>query len=157
MVKHDQGLEDPKRRGHDNEHVDRHCVSQVVVQKATPSRGRGLGAPRQIPPDCGLADIHAELEQFAVDARRAPTTGWQSSSGRSGRGFRHSSWVVQYGVIAIASGCEGPCDTIRSRSPVDEYQGIEELRSHLVSHTQNKRSVKTSRRRQGRCRLRTIT
>jgi hypothetical protein len=28
--------------------------------------------PRQIRPDCGLADIDAELEQFAMDARRTP-------------------------------------------------------------------------------------
>jgi hypothetical protein len=69
MVKHDQGIQDPKRRGRDHEHVDRHGVSQVVVQKAAPSWGRGLGASRQIPPNRGLADIDAELEQFAMDAR----------------------------------------------------------------------------------------
>jgi hypothetical protein len=72
VVKHDQGIEDPKRRGGDNEHIDRHGVSQVIVQKAAPSRGGGPGASRQIPPDRGLADINAELEQFAMDARRAP-------------------------------------------------------------------------------------
>jgi hypothetical protein len=46
MVKHDQGIQDPKRRGRDNEHVDCHRLSQVVVEKAAPSRGGGLGAPR---------------------------------------------------------------------------------------------------------------
>jgi len=69
MIKYDQCIQDPKRRGRDNEHVDRHGVGQVVVQKATPSRGGGLGAPWQIPPDRGLADIDAELEQFAMEAR----------------------------------------------------------------------------------------
>jgi hypothetical protein len=63
---------DPKRRGRDNEHVDCHRLSQVVVQKAAPDRGGGLGAPRWIHPDRGLADLYAELEQFATDARRAP-------------------------------------------------------------------------------------
>jgi hypothetical protein len=53
VIKHDQGIQDPKRRGCDNEHVDRHRVSQVVVQEAAPSRGGGLAAPRQIPPDRG--------------------------------------------------------------------------------------------------------
>jgi hypothetical protein len=43
MVKHNQGIEDPKRRGRDNEHVDCHRVRQVVVQKAAPSRGGVLG------------------------------------------------------------------------------------------------------------------
>jgi hypothetical protein len=33
--------------------------------------GEGLGVPRQIPPDRGPADINAELEQFAMNARRA--------------------------------------------------------------------------------------
>jgi hypothetical protein len=37
--------------------------------------GRGLGAPRQIPPDSDLANIDTELEQFAMDARRAPERG----------------------------------------------------------------------------------
>jgi hypothetical protein len=41
------------------------------VQKAALSRG-GARARRQIPPDRRLADIDAELEQFAVDARCAP-------------------------------------------------------------------------------------
>ena len=72
MVKHDQSIQDPKRRGRDNEHVDRRGVSQVVVQKAAPSWGGGLGASRRIPPNRGLADSDAELEQFAMDARRAP-------------------------------------------------------------------------------------
>jgi hypothetical protein len=34
--------------------------------------GEGARARRQIPPEGGLADIDAELEQFAVDARCAP-------------------------------------------------------------------------------------
>ena len=31
VVKHDQDIQDPKRRGRNDEHVDRHGVSQVVV------------------------------------------------------------------------------------------------------------------------------
>jgi hypothetical protein len=72
MVKHDQDIQDPKRRDRNDEHVERHSVSQAVVQKAAPSRGGGLRASRQIPSDRGLADINAELEQFAMDTRRAP-------------------------------------------------------------------------------------
>ena len=49
--------------------------------------------------------------------RGAPQNELASSSGGSNRGFRHSSWIVQNGVIAVASGCESPCDAIRSRSP----------------------------------------
>jgi hypothetical protein len=31
MIKHDQGIQDPKRRARDHKHVDRHRISQVVV------------------------------------------------------------------------------------------------------------------------------
>ena len=72
MIKHDQSIQDPKRRGCHNEHVDRRDVSQVVVQEALPGRGGDFRSPRQVSPDCGLADVDAELEQFAVDAGRAP-------------------------------------------------------------------------------------
>ena len=33
MAQHDQGIEKPKRRGHNNEHVDRGQAVHVVVQK----------------------------------------------------------------------------------------------------------------------------
>jgi hypothetical protein len=46
------------------------CALQVA-QKAAPSRGGRARASQQVPPDCGLADIDAELEQFVVDARCA--------------------------------------------------------------------------------------
>ena len=72
MSEDDQGIEKTKRRGCNNEHVDRRNVGQVVVQKATPGRGGDFGPPRQVSPDRGLADLDAELEQFAVDAGRAP-------------------------------------------------------------------------------------
>ena len=34
------------------------------------SRGEGLGAPREMPPDGVPADIDAELDQFTMDAGR---------------------------------------------------------------------------------------
>ena len=72
VAEHDQGVEKPKRRGCHNEHVDRRNVGQVVVQEATPGRGGDFGSPRHVSADRGLADLDAELEQFAVDAGRAP-------------------------------------------------------------------------------------
>ncbi|TPV99489.1 MAG: hypothetical protein USCAAHI_01074 [Beijerinckiaceae bacterium] len=72
MSEDDQGIEKTKRRGCNNEHVDRCNVGQVVVQKATPGWGGDFGPPRQVSPDRGLADLDAELEQFAVDAGGAP-------------------------------------------------------------------------------------
>ena len=72
MSEDDQSIEKTKRRGCHNEPVDRRNVGQMVVQKATPGWGRDFGPPRQGSPDRGLADLDAELAQFAVDAGGAP-------------------------------------------------------------------------------------
>ena len=72
MSEDDQGIEKTKRRGCHNEHVDRRNVGQVVVQKAAPRRGGDFGPPRQVSADRGLADLDAELEQFAMNAGDAP-------------------------------------------------------------------------------------
>jgi len=72
MAEDDQGIEKPECRSCNNEHVDGGNVGQVVVQKATPGRGGYFGPSRQVSSDRGLADLDAELEQFAVDAGRAP-------------------------------------------------------------------------------------
>jgi hypothetical protein len=132
MIKHHQGVQDPKRRGRDNKHVDRHRVSQVVVQEAAPSRGGSLGAPRQIPPARRLADIDPKLEQFASDARCAPE--------RLGRAHP-ADQVADFGIRL------GSTTAARSPSPVetralvmpsgrrrwfDEYRDIEELRPQSI-------------------------
>jgi hypothetical protein len=128
MIKHNQGIQE--RRGCDNEHVDRHLVSQVVVQKAAPSRAGRLGAPRRIPSDCGLADIDAELEQFAMDARCAPQ--------RIGRADP-ADQVTDFGIRLGSTGAaRSPVEAKALAMPsghgrwFDEYQGIEELRPQSV-------------------------
>jgi len=72
MVKPYQGIEHPKRRGCDKEHVD--ATVSVSGLCRTLRRERALGAPRQMRPDCDLAD-HVEPEQFITDARRAVLVG----------------------------------------------------------------------------------
>ena len=72
VIKYNHGTKNPKRRGRDDEHADRDDDCHMVPQKAAPSRGGSLRAPRQIPSNGGLTDLDAELEQFAVDARCAP-------------------------------------------------------------------------------------
>ena len=72
MAEDDQGVEKLKRRRYDNEHVDGGGVMHVIVQERAPGRGGGLGPPRQVSADRGLAHVDAELEQLAVDAGRAP-------------------------------------------------------------------------------------
>ena len=72
VTKNDHGIQQLKRHGRDHEHVNRgdgcHMVPQElrqVVEGALGRRGRCL-------PTSSLADVDAELEQFAVDARGAP-------------------------------------------------------------------------------------
>jgi hypothetical protein len=67
VAENDPGVEKPKRRGCYNEHIDRRNLGQMVVQEATPGRGGDFGPPRQVSPDRGLADLNAELEQFAMN------------------------------------------------------------------------------------------
>jgi hypothetical protein len=62
-------------------------------------------------------------------------------------------------VIAIANRCESPCDAIPLRSPVSRvpsYRGAGAALGRVTPST-NKRSVKKSRRRRGRYRVKTIS
>ena len=68
----DQAVEQPERRGRNDEHVDGHGVAHVIAQEAAPGRGGDLGPPGYVSADSGLAHNDTELEQFAVDAGRAP-------------------------------------------------------------------------------------
>jgi hypothetical protein len=72
MAEDDQGVEKLKRCSYDNEHVDGGGVMAVIVQERAPGWGGGLGPPRQVSADRGLADHDAELEQLAMNAGRAP-------------------------------------------------------------------------------------
>ena len=67
--KHVQDLE-PDRR-HDEE-IDRHQCFQVIIEERPPGlRGR-RSTPDHVLADARLADVDAELEQFAVNVRSAP-------------------------------------------------------------------------------------
>jgi len=72
VTEDDQGVEQLKRSCHDNEQIDGGGFMHVVVQERAPGRRRGLGPPRQVSTNRGLADLDAELEQLAVDAGSAP-------------------------------------------------------------------------------------
>jgi len=72
VTEDDQGVEQLKRRRHDDEHVDGGGVVHVILQKRAPGRGGNLGPPRHVSADRGLADLDAELEQLAVNAGSAP-------------------------------------------------------------------------------------
>jgi hypothetical protein len=67
--KHVQGLEP---EGRDGEEVDRHHTLQVIVEESPPSPGWRFSPSNHVFAHTGFADLDAELEQFAVDAGRAP-------------------------------------------------------------------------------------
>ena len=72
VTEDDHSIEQLKRRGRNNEHVDGHGVAHVVAQEAAPGRGGDFGSPRHVSSDGGLAHRDTEFEQFAMDAGRAP-------------------------------------------------------------------------------------
>src|SRR5215510_8513852 len=105
-AQHNQGVEQPERRGGDYEHVNRRNVWKVVPQEASPGRGGGLGPPRHPPPDRSLANLDPEFEQLPVNARRTPQrvgvahaadqiTDFRTGSRPSGgRGVRSPWWQL---------------------------------------------------------------
>ena len=70
---HDQqAIEQSKGEGWNNEQI--HCRDAIgmIAQKCSPPLRRRLSVFRHIFGDRGLSDVDPELEQFAVNARRAP-------------------------------------------------------------------------------------
>ena len=71
-AEHNQSIKQLERRRRHHKHVNRRKIGQVVAQKGPPGRGGDLGTPRHPSSHRGLADLDAELEQFTVNAGRAP-------------------------------------------------------------------------------------
>src|SRR6516164_6303036 len=61
-----------KANGRHREEVDRYHGLDVILHEGPPGLRRWLAASRYILGNTGLADVDAQLEQFAVDARRSP-------------------------------------------------------------------------------------
>src|SRR5215469_10559768 len=67
-IRHRQDLEPD--RWHDKE-IHRHHRFQVIVQERPPGLGWRLAVPDHVLADAGLADVDAELQEFAVNVRRS--------------------------------------------------------------------------------------
>src|SRR5215469_16736101 len=66
-------IEDLETNGWNREEVNRDKLREVVLEKGTASlRGRPTGSPHVFT-DARLADVDAELEQFSVSTRCAPS------------------------------------------------------------------------------------
>ena len=68
----DENIEQVEANGWDNEQVCCGDIRCVVAQKGEPSLRGWPTAFDHVLGDAGLSDLKSELEQFAMDARRAP-------------------------------------------------------------------------------------
>src|SRR6202166_3038664 len=68
----DEGVEQVEANGRDNEQVHGGNVRRVVMQEGPPSLARRPPSFDHVLGDARLRDLKPELEQFAVDAWRAP-------------------------------------------------------------------------------------
>jgi len=68
----DHHIEQPKRCGRHDKHIDRSDAFGLIAQEAPPSRGRRTSSSHHVLGDRGLADLDTELEQFAMDPGRTP-------------------------------------------------------------------------------------
>jgi len=72
MRQHEEHIQDLKPNGRHREEVNRDEVLEVILEERAPDLGGWFSAAHQVLAHAGLADVDAELEQFPVDARRAP-------------------------------------------------------------------------------------
>jgi hypothetical protein len=68
----DHHVEQAKRCGRYDEHVDGEDAFGVIAEETAPGRGRRTSSLHRILRDGRLADLNAELEQLPVDPGRTP-------------------------------------------------------------------------------------
>ncbi len=72
MGHNQQSIEQSERGGRNDKQVHRRNAISMVAQERLPALGRWPSPSRHILGDAGLADIDAELEQFAMYTRGTP-------------------------------------------------------------------------------------
>ena len=68
----DEHEQQPVRGRRDDEEIGGHDLLDVIGQEGAPRLRRWCGRARHVLRHGGLRDLHAELQEFAVDPRRAP-------------------------------------------------------------------------------------
>src|SRR5215472_4788033 len=76
-----------KANGRHREEVDRDHGLHMVLQKRFPCLGWRFSFAHQVFADTGFADVDAEFEQFAMDARRSPKRVFAAHSSNQLAGF----------------------------------------------------------------------
>src|ERR1035437_4344910 len=72
VSQNDHHVEQPKRRGRHDEHVDRSDAFGVIAEEASPGLRRRPSSSHHVLGHRSLADLDAELKQLTVDPARAP-------------------------------------------------------------------------------------
>jgi hypothetical protein len=72
MQQDHKNVEHPEGRSRHDEEVDGDEVGEVVLEERAPGLRGWLRATRHEPGNSSLRDVEPELEQLAVDTRRAP-------------------------------------------------------------------------------------
>jgi len=72
MRQHEKHVQDLKTDGWYREEINRNHALYMIVEERPPSLRRRLSVAEQVLAHARFADIDAELQQFAVNARRAP-------------------------------------------------------------------------------------
>ena len=72
MAEDDQNIEEAEVDRRHHEQIHRGDAGGMVVQKGLPALARRSPTSRHVLRHCRLRDLDAELEQLAMNARRAP-------------------------------------------------------------------------------------
>jgi len=72
VSQNDHHIEQPKRRGRNNEHIDRSDAFGGIAQESPPVLRRCSPPSHHVLGDGRLADLNAELEQLTVDPGCTP-------------------------------------------------------------------------------------
>jgi hypothetical protein len=123
----DEGIEQIEANGRSNEQVHGRDVRRVVTQEGAPPLGRRPGSLDHVLRDAGLSDLKAELEQLAMDARRAPQRIVNAHPSDQRTQLRVDLWPASKGpgLPTPVPAETGPMPTHEGLRP-DDLDGIED-------------------------------
>lgn len=135
MLDDEESIEHPKCQRRNGKEIEGRHDLTVVFEKGQPTlRLLEIGAQRQtpqMPGDCRLGNIEAELQQFAMDARRAPigVVGFHAPNQRS-------DFLADFGP-ADPAGVEAPEQSEAGAAPGNDGFGLHdnERSRPAASHT----------------------
>jgi len=154
----DQHEQEAVRRGRDDEEISRHDLADMISQECLPGLPGRLAPTSHVFGDRGLRDVDPELQQFAMDTRRAPkrvrlshgANQRAASAGTAGRPIRWRLFHVHHTLKPRrrqAMTVSGWTMTSAARHSVHTRE----------STTQSQRSAFASRNRRGRARCSTCS